>query len=386
MPRGDNYSVWAEYSSGTTLGDQKPTPDMVAAIDFAVFYDMSKSDIQFELLPFTCTTGNCTWPHVQSLGVCSECADVSDLITTSGDHWIVSNGLELEMKFGIIASAGYTTYPDAAKLPNIGPLILKFVAMVHEPSSSDPPFGIDCALYWCIYEWTDTAMVNYTNVTSSQSSIWTDVNAPQTFYHQQDDIVLTPPTCLNDDRVSHSDTSPCVKTIGAYSQTALQNYLVDSFTGHATRNSTTGGWNIDNQFIQVLLTTAAETTDLLGSYTQIISNLATEMTFNIRQQTMDGVNLDYAVGSTSLWVSKFRIRWGYMIIPTLLVVLSAIFLVLVIIRSVGHEKWKSSSLPLLFHGLKMAPGALPERLMDMKEVVSSTTVHLEKTGDVSQFV
>lgn len=32
-------------------------------------------------IPLSCPTGNCTWPQYQSLGACSKCADVSNLLT-----------------------------------------------------------------------------------------------------------------------------------------------------------------------------------------------------------------------------------------------------------------------------------------------------------------
>ena len=67
MPRGNNYSLFLEGTTGTTLGDQEPVSDMVAAINYAAFYDVSELDLQYRSIPFICETGNCTWPHVQTL-------------------------------------------------------------------------------------------------------------------------------------------------------------------------------------------------------------------------------------------------------------------------------------------------------------------------------
>lgn len=84
FPKGDNYSSYAEYSTGSTLGDQGPVLDMVAAINFGMFYTVVARDLQVELLPINCTAGNCTWTHIQTFGVCSKCADISSLIEVSG--------------------------------------------------------------------------------------------------------------------------------------------------------------------------------------------------------------------------------------------------------------------------------------------------------------
>ena len=138
MPRGNNYSLALEGTTGTTLGDQEPVSDMVAAINYAAFYDVSELDLQYRSIPFICETGNCTWPHVQTLGVCSECADISDLISPSGNYWTVSNGLQLDIADGVISAAGFPLCPDPAKLPGVGPLVMKFVAMVHDPLQHRP--------------------------------------------------------------------------------------------------------------------------------------------------------------------------------------------------------------------------------------------------------
>ena len=215
MPRGNNYSLALEGTTGTTLGDQEPVSDMVAAINYAAFYDVSELDLQYRSIPFICETGNCTWPHVQTLGVCSECADISDLISTSGNYWTVSNGLQLDIADGVISAAGFPLYPDPAKLPGVGPLIMKFVAMVHgPPSSTDPPFGLDCAFYWCVYDWFDVSIVNSTLGATGEAINWTDTAAPQTQYLQDDYIILTPPTCLDDYGDPYPSPSTCVKTIG----------------------------------------------------------------------------------------------------------------------------------------------------------------------------
>jgi hypothetical protein len=237
-----------------------------------------------------------------------------------------------------------------------------------------------------VYDWFDVSIVNFTVGATGEAINWTDTAAPQTQYLQDDYIILTPPTCLDDYGDPYPSSSTCIKTIGPYSQAALQNYLGGFFTGSATRVFDTGGWNVSSAFIQVMLTTASTTADLLGAYTTIIQNIAIEMTNKVRQQKMDGVHEDYAEGYTYLWIMKFHIRWAYMVIPALLVILSVVFLILTIIKSVGHEKWKSSSLPLLFHGLKTAPAHILEDLTDMKDVASTTIVQLEKTADVSQFV
>lgn len=64
-------------------------------------------------IPIACPTGNCTWPAYQSLGVCSRCADVSDLLTftclnTTVD-WVANldGGVDMEKKYPNGTVCGY---------------------------------------------------------------------------------------------------------------------------------------------------------------------------------------------------------------------------------------------------------------------------------------
>jgi len=74
FPQGFSYYNASLYNTGSTVGDQGPAPDMVAAIDYAMFHGLMEADIQFESLPTVCSTGSCTWKHHSALDVCSVCA------------------------------------------------------------------------------------------------------------------------------------------------------------------------------------------------------------------------------------------------------------------------------------------------------------------------
>jgi hypothetical protein len=255
-------------------------------------------------------------------------------------------------------------------------------------SLNSTPTSVDCVLYWSVYDWFDTRMVNYTINSVTDLASWTDTSiAAQTSYLQPNDIVLTPPNCWSDAGEPNLDTSQCVKTIIAFSQTGPQNFFKSpiGFTSTASRDSSTGRWDVSSEFIQVLFTTAVYSDAIVGAYTNITHNIALGMTNNIRQQLKDAESSGEAQGITYLWTATFHIRWVYMVVPALLVILSAVFLIITIVKSVGHEKWKSSSLPLLFHRLRVTPSSLPKYLMDMEDVASSTVVHLEKDGRYYSF-
>jgi hypothetical protein len=392
-PQGDNYTTtYVDYSGTGTLGSQWPDSDMVAAVNYAVYYNVMEPDLRFEYLPKICSSGNCTWAHHSTLGVCSYCGDASNAISISGDNYLISNGLELDINNGLIASAGFPLYPDPSIVPGVGPLITKFVSLAKPQLEVDnEPVGIDCALWWCIYDTFYVTMLNY-NETWLDQITWTDTSATsQTVYGQSNDIILSPDQCWDDagEPIDPAENQAhCTKTVSAYAQNALQNFFrspITGFSGNANYTSTEG-YSASSEFIQVLLQTVADTDDIVDAYSTIAANVAFEMTVNIREQTKDGLNVDLAQGQTQMWLTLFHIRWGYMVVPALLVIFTFIFLLVTIVKSVGHDKWKASSLPLLFHGLAAIPEHQPDDLEEMKELAENTMVRLTMRDDNLKFV
>jgi hypothetical protein len=158
-PQGNNYSLSLDYSTGNTLGDQGPVLDMVADINYGMFYTMMDRDTQTQLTVANCDSGNCTWDHIQTLSVCSRCADVTSYIDETENYFSLYD-MSISRDVGLIASEGNTLYPDTRVLQNIGPLIVHFAAMARG-TIDDQPVGIDCALYWCVLDQSGVTMTNY---------------------------------------------------------------------------------------------------------------------------------------------------------------------------------------------------------------------------------
>ena len=82
----------------------------------------------------------------------------------------------------------------------------------------------------------------------------------------------------------------------------------------------------------------------------IMNNIGLRMTSSIRQtQPQDGFSK--SLGEVWIWTTLYHIRWGYMVLPTLLVVASILWMIATITKSWGHEKWKSSVLPTIILSL-----------------------------------
>lgn len=389
-PQANIYNVSYDYSTGNVLGDQGPRLDMVGAINYGLYYTVLDPDIQVQLLALgECYTGNCTWPHIQALGVCSQCVDItSDIRSNNGFYTLYD--VEMDQDVGLISSEGYVTYPSSSYLQDIGPLI-SHLAVMARGTPQDEPVGVDCALYWCVLDKVQALMVNFEFIDGEYTvySNWTNTSSSgQTTYKQTTDIILNPPTCW-DEYGNLDKTADCTKTVTPNAQLALQNFFRSSvigFTGSGAVNTTTNGWDISSEFIQLLFTTVFNTNDVVGAYAQIMRNIAIMMTDNIQQQPQPLAGVSQTYGDTWVFTTLYHIRWGFLIVPALLVVISILFLLATIFTSYGQEKWKTSLLPLLFHPLGEKPTTTPHRMSELKVVAEAKDVRLERGHLGSQFV
>jgi hypothetical protein len=387
-PQANNYTnMFLDYSSGTALYDQGPTLDMVADINHGMFYTAMDFDTQVQLSIANCVTGNCTYKHIQTLGVCSKCADVSNIIGhDEGLYTLYGLTVTMDEEIGLVSSWADAKYPDPTVLPGVGPLIAHTTTMAR-PNLTVEPIGIDCALYWCVWDRSDVTMINW-NITNSVDTFWTDPSV-KTIHQQTNNVELTPPTCFNE-YSEPIDTTECTKTISPYSQLALQNFFTGSLTGFSgtvVRNTTTGGWGVSSEAMQLIFSTAGFSQNLVADMQLIMNNVGVMMTSNI-QQTWPQVGTSYTFGEVWVYTTIFKIRWGYMVFPTLLVVGTIIFMLVTIFKSWGQEKWKSSVLPLLFHPLaeEVRPGVAPHKMSELKAVAENKEVRLERGHLGSQFV
>jgi hypothetical protein len=72
-------------------------------------------------------------------------------------------------------------------------------------------------------------------------------------------------------------------------------------------------------------------------------------------------------------------------VPMIDVVMTMLFILVTIFKSVGQENWKSSLLPLLFHHLGERPPVAPQKMFEIKAVARATEVRLEKGQSGSHF-
>ncbi len=289
-------------------------------------------DTQVQLSIAKCGSGNCTWKNIQTLSVCSQCADISPLIgRDQGYYTLYQTEVIMDKNIGLVSSLADTEYPDPTVLVGVGPLIAHLTTLARPNLTSDPPM------------------------------------------------------CYNE-RSEPIDTTECTKIISPYSQVGLQNYFTGDRSGFTGSVNFIGGWDVSNYVMQIIYSTAGVSSNLASDMEGIMYNMGLMMTSNIQQTVEDGIS--YTYGNGWIYTTLFKIRWGYMVLPTILVVGSVIFMIVTIFKSWDHEKWKYSVLPLLFHPLaeEVRHGVAPHKMSELKAVAENKEVRLERGHTGSQFV
>lgn len=112
---------------------------------------LSTNSSSFDVAP-NCLTGNCTFDPHQSMGVCSQCADISSSLTSSSDEdastWTLPNGLFIEENGTIINVSGSG---DLVNFKNVfGAISNISLIMTRDFYNYSEPLPAECILYFCV--------------------------------------------------------------------------------------------------------------------------------------------------------------------------------------------------------------------------------------------
>jgi len=88
-----------------------------------------------------------------------------------------------------------------------------------------------------------------------------------------------------------------------------------------------------------------------------------------------------AVGTAWKMETFIHVRWGWLILPILVVLMGVVFLLSAIIRTRRLAVWKSSILAILFHGLGDHPKRPAQGLVEMDDAAKDIRVRLKLTRE-----
>ena len=166
LPRGSSYtSVQATDETGEPVAEYA----MQQAVYGSLFLGSLKT------MTASCTSGNCTWPPFQTLGVCNRCADVSALIQQSevpNPDWIsdedinvpktktsyhIPNGLNVTLPNRVLYSEPAIVNANGSTVLTQLPMINFTIANMSIMSTEK---AYECNVHWCVKTYNSSMYVH----------------------------------------------------------------------------------------------------------------------------------------------------------------------------------------------------------------------------------
>lgn len=376
--------------SGYTWPPSSPTAEMLGAIYSGIFFGVQDSNaaaVSLDMNPF-CPTGNCTFSPFQSLATCSTCEDVSHALIRAcpgGDNatycqFSLPNGLKMNKTdladdlFGPVATSGYLSQlQDTTQYGNTFFTFSRIRALHPEDeddyiSTTNNVSATQCLLYWCVN--TYEAQVTNGQLSEEVKGSWYS-NTTEWWFDRRgamndERIDLLPPLLAN----QTNSTANSNFTVGYLSSLGITEFLAPKLT---LSNSYAPGpdgssFGPDETNNASSFTNAVDMLRIFrdSDMDRLFENLAKSMTRNIRDvnasnQAMSShgfigplSGVGPANGTASYTHVYVFVRWPWLALSAILVFSTIIFLLLTMFQSARHDValWKSSPVPLLFHGLE----------------------------------
>ena len=266
--------------------------------------------------------------------------------TSDTCHYTTPNGLHLSAYAGLAGSGDYSTMVNStAELfnqtdPAYAADIVK-IGLVRFPSpgqsmyvNSSPVEAYDCSLSWCAKLYSNASFSNGTLQVGqvTQGTLNLIANSQSFGSNGQEFVAFTAPETFLFNRTFKMNVADLEST---------SNFLAVLFTAASISSAAILEQSTSIDIASALFDAA--------SIPALISNVSTSMTNYMRIAS----NSTTVRGDAYDNVVFVHIRWPWLILPVLVVLLAIVFLWVSILYSRRRQTalWKSSSLALLFHGL-----------------------------------
>ncbi|KAF2671238.1 hypothetical protein BT63DRAFT_211058 [Microthyrium microscopicum] len=348
----------------------------------------------------TCSTPTCDWDPYMSLGLCSKCNDVSSStkqtctqtsgmntgwtcnFTTPANYKLNATALSAphNTKATLFNSVAYSSVNLGKNgLPALLNQLILFAAVSIPAVNYETPPGknakvYECALNFCGKTYTGVNVRNGT-YTEPPPTEW-DFTSQQVWREESIDMVWTnliPPSNIHGVNSSNGNW-----TVNGLDWEDTSNYLAQAFTSPSDAQADLiYAGAAPNQAISAQL----HSNDIPTT----MQNIATSMTNAIRNSQKKAT----FKGTATQAQTKIVVRWPWIILPVAVVVGGNLLLVLSIVESSRRQTplWRSSSLALMFHGLKGVGDYPAEKTSEMESSAKELKVRLMgSSGQEMRFV
>ncbi|KAF2727221.1 hypothetical protein EJ04DRAFT_595782 [Polyplosphaeria fusca] len=398
-PTGEAVLPVAQWSDQDGWIDLEPgsyavglDPELQSASYIALLSPPGKN---FNATALQCSTGNCTWPSYETLGVCSTCANLtSELETVSvsvnntpTEYYTLKNGMVLtgldpEQSISISILNITTSYRQGLDgwydawqpmaFPNKGSKITNVMAIGLSPgqvpgfwsrtSEGDQPVtttkgfrkpvAYECIFQFCIRNMQAKLMNE--SLVETETSRWINdtlfLNWDDPHIYDQNITFRSAPEASDTYYVSPENWGTLDQLLSSFLVTngsLLEGYI--PFSNEATT--------------MAILRTMNKTVD---GFPALMNNVANSLSLSLRSMPRQPTVSGQALSMTS----HARVRWEWLALPLFELVATLVFLITVIIktRRQGLQPWSNNVLAYFFHGLDDRPVGVmaPQTVMESK--------------------
>ena len=328
----------------------------------------------------TCPSGKCTWDEFDTLAICSKCVDATQQVTHKGyckwnpetapgapnSTYVVIENCTYTINNHLIETVGgffrggYWA-PVMLLSPFIGssyddPVPAKYIAGWQQPTFGvhrlvldqrdlDKPLveqAQECALSYCITRHNATMVGSALQMNSYTHAFGSTAD----WLAFRDNNALTWRSPASNQPLNDSITSKYDDYTGSF--TGLSAYYLGQALGSILTGNTTFQPGIDGiQYDSLMGYESYVTTD----FPALMERVATSLN---QALLADPTTSKTITGNALSVVSILHVRWEWVSLPAVLLASSLAFLLLTIVISRRQRSfiWKTSSLPLLFHGVE----------------------------------
>jgi len=347
--------------------------------------------------------GNCTWGPYTTLAVCSQCAKISHLVSSSKPIstcrpsnkptdseclWTLPNGLNLSFGHSVGDTISSGEFP-AITFHNNDSAILNFT-LLSQGSSNDvhSSNATECSLYWCVNTYTaalqnnifsesllasPNATIPPLDASRDAGYIIYNTTAPINVTHKMY-LDGTDPGYFTWPDYESNDTEINLKIV-VDPRSEVSPWLAQLVSGNVT------GAELRPKVIKLL-----GTEQYLAS---IFDRLAKYLTVAFRRIHGDEDNqfrdpqIAWILGNDMYSDTTVDVRWAWMTLPCVLLGASMLFMWLTIVEAAEGKAgiWKSNSLALLFHGLGSRHEEGIGHVVEMEKRAEKRWIQLENEGE-----
>lgn len=372
VPRSEYYDpshFITETSDYTTVGD--------LFLKSSVYNGIMNQNLT--QLALTCSTGNCTWPVIPTVGVCGACVDLTPNITKqcTSDYcnYTLPNGASLDGQITQTPLSDTTARRNffrlLSPLPQVPiswgwtrtiPEVPQYIALFQSLGAAYPTQDLrtvtaaECGLWLCLQSWNVSILNGVTSSdllqTSSQASAESvfDYNFTAVPFQQ---FNIDPRT--QGYGSSKASLQAIADSVSLYTYGNVTGYQLPAVPGIAS------SWSYDPSSDTVQAFWQASGSP--ASYTAFIHNFATSLSNNIRLTSPAPINssTDYSYAGTAFSSRAYvHIRWAWIVYPAAMTVASPLYVLLTVLqtRRRNVKVWKSSALVTLFTSVSDDDGSI----------------------------